>query len=510
MTDSTSRFGGTWRSKFGATWVFVAMLMTSSLLASTLSPTPESDEVGTLGVSMIDMLSTSSGSGTTSLSMLKHEVMNGKIDASGKGIDVALIDTGVAPVAGLENVMHGPDLSFEGASPQAAYIDTYGHGTHMAGIIAGTRSGQQGVAPGARIISVKVAGHDGKTTVPQVVAAIDWVVEHRNQDGLNIRVLNLSLGQQNIKTHIGDPLSMAVEKAWKAGIFVVVAAGNDGETYGQLDSPAIDPYVLAVGAADSLSADERNDLLVPSWSAMGNGSRDVDIVAGGRSVASYRVPGSSVDAKAPNARVGDDLFKGSGTSQAAAALSGAAALMLEANPSMSNDDLKKTFMAGADDLGNNDKRKAGEGLVDVVGASSDLQTNRQKHLPADNTSGLKVLSGKIQPVIGTTLSSTDTTFTATSLTTTRVYEPVSIEATSGATWSGGTWSGGTWSGATWSGATWSGGTWSGATWSGMKWSGATWSGATWSGGTWSGATWSGATWSGATWSGATWSGKGWN
>ena len=146
-------------------------------------------------------------------------------------------------------MLHGPDLSFEGSSPEAAYLDTYGHGTHMAGIIAGERSDAPGIAPGARIVSVKVAGHDGITTVPQVVAAIDWVVEHHNTDGLNIRVLNLSLGQAGVTSHVGDALSAAVERAWDAGIVVVVAAGNRGATQGHLDSPAIDPYAISVGAS---------------------------------------------------------------------------------------------------------------------------------------------------------------------------------------------------------------------------------------------------------------------
>ncbi len=137
----------------------------------------------------------------------------------------------------------------------------------MAGIIAGNRPGQEGVAPGARLISIKTAGHDGITTVPQVVAAIDWVVEHRNTNGLNIRVLNLSLGLSGVDDHRGDLLSAAVERAWNAGIFVVVAAGNGGLSQKHLDSPAIDPYVLAVGGFDFFNEN------VPAWSANGNGAR---------------------------------------------------------------------------------------------------------------------------------------------------------------------------------------------------------------------------------------------
>ncbi|MGI9605912.1 MAG: S8 family serine peptidase, partial [Acidimicrobiales bacterium] len=493
-------WGVTWHAPQGVTW-FIGMVLAASMMATALAPAAPADAntavVGTLKTSMVEMLSAESTTvlapetdatttvlepiydspvliaqpidmGVVHLSTVRQLSMNGSVSGDGSGIDVALIDTGVAPVSGLgaDRVLHGPDLSFESSHAQVAYIDTYGHGTHMAGIIAGNRSGHEGVAPGARIVSLKVAGHDGLTTVPQVVAAIDWVVEHKNTDGLNIRVLNLSLGQQGVTTHVGDVLSAAVERAWDAGIFVVVAAGNEGETYNQLDSPAIDPYVMAVGAADSTSHYRRAGYDVPAWSAVGNGLRNPDMVAAGKSVASYRVPGSTVDNAVPSARIGADLFKGSGSSQAAAATSGAAAVILGEFPNMTNDDLKATLKGSADTLKRESALTAGEGLLDAADSMSKPLSDDQSY---PNAAGPG--TGIITP--------------------------------NGSTWSGGTWSGGTWSGATWSGATWSGGTWSGATWSGATWSGATWSGATWSGGTWSGATWSGATWSGATWSGAT-------
>ncbi len=452
-------------------------------------------EVGELSTSMVEMLGTDQGTGVVSLSALRADVLGdtGLLTrtgamlstsrtiadvADGTGIDVALIDTGVSPVDGLDGkgkVLHGPDLSMEASAPEVAFLDTYGHGTHMAGVIAGTREGDVGIAPGARIVSVKVAGHDGVTTVPQVVAAIDWVVEHRNTDGMNIRVLNLSLGQQGVTSHVGDPLSAAVERAWRSGIVVVVAAGNDGETQPHLDSPAIDPYVMAVGAVDSRGQEARISRPVPTWSAYGDGERDPDVVAQGRSIASYRVPGSTIDEKYPDARIDQDLFRGSGTSQSAAVTSGVAAVMLSRYPNLTPDQVKFVLEYGAIDLEKESSRHEGEG-----------------HLNGDATVWAKASGSEPQefrPAAG---------------------EGTGILAPSGATWSGGTWSGATWSGATWSGATWSGGTWSGATWSGATWSGATWSGATWSGATWSGATWSGATWSGATWSGATWSGNGWS
>ncbi len=397
---------------------------------------------------------------------------------AGQGVDVALIDTGIAPVSGLngpDKVLHGPDLSAEGTFQQTAYLDTYGHGTHMAGIIGGDRPGHEGVAPGSRIISLKVAGQDGATTVPQVVAAIDWVIDHRRSDGLNIRVLNLSLGQSGITTHVGDPLSAAVERAWQAGIVVVVATGNDGEEERTVDSPAIDPYVVAVGAVDSrVSPFMFTDRTVPEWS-QGGFDRTPDLVAPGTSIASYRVPGSAIDEAAPGGRYGDGLFLGSGTSQAAAVTSGVAAVLIANNPSLTPDQVKATIETGSWELPLIGDDRQGDGHIDGSSAfGAPVTWQPAQSFPSASGPGTGII------------------------------------APTGSTWSGGTWSGSTWSGSTWSGSTWSGGTWSGSTWSGSTWSGSTWSGSTWSGGTWSGSTWSGGTWSGSTWSGGTWSGNGWD
>lgn len=435
----------------------------------------EAVAVGVVGPSTVEMLGNESGSGVVTLKALRRDLFAWEGDfGDGSGIDIALIDTGVAPVAGLDGedkVLHGPDLSFEGSTPEVAYLDTYGHGTHLAGIIAGERRGHEGIAPGARIVSVKTAGHDGRTTVPQVVAAIDWVVEHRNHDGLNIRVLNLSLGQSGVSSHVGDHLSAAVERAWEAGIVVVVAAGNDGAVQSHLDSPAIDPYVIAVGSVDSTNGRwNKTSRAVPAWSATGTDSRSADFVAPGRSIASYRVPGSTIDTLAPAARLGDDLFLGSGTSQSAAVTSGVAALLVAAHPDLTPDEVKASIERQSFNLDGIAATRQGDGHLDGSASVGNWPTTwlpEQSFTPAAGGQ-----SGIVVPT-------------------------------------GATWSGGSWSGATWSGATWSGATWSGATWSGATWSGATWSGATWSGATWSGATWSGATWSGATWSGATWSGDGW-
>ena len=223
-----------------------------------------------------------------------------KSGSPGAGVDVALVDSGVAPVPALADpakVVVGPDLSFESQDPDLRYLDTYGHGTHMGGIIAGRERGKAsgagyasdtanfyGMAPDARLVEVKVADHDGAVDVSQVIAAIDWVVQNKSSNGLNIRVLNLSFGTMSPQAAQTDPLSWAAEVAWKAGVVVVASAGNDGATTPGIANPAYNPFVLAVGAADTKGTDTTADDVVPDFSARqgGNwGSRGIDLVAPG-------------------------------------------------------------------------------------------------------------------------------------------------------------------------------------------------------------------------------------
>ena len=370
---------------------------------------------------------------------------------TGKGIDVALIDSGVTAVRGLDQsgkILYGPDLSNEGGFDNLANLDTFGHGTHLAGIIAGDDGDQVGgIAPDSRIVSVKVAGATGETDVAQVIAGIDWVIEHKNDHGLNIRILNLSLGVSGVPTNAGDPLSIAVERAWDAGIVVVAAAGNRGNEAGGIDSPAVSPYVIAVGATESYDSSGKKDT-IPAWSSGGNEYRQPDVMAPGRSIMSFRVPGSMLDQLHPSAVVEGKYFVGSGTSQAAAVVSGFTAAMLSGYPSLTPDQVKYLFEEDAKEIS---KRVSVEGHgriqpKDTVRHTKDAgKAESQHHTKANRKQ--------------------DST------------EPV---ATLGATWSGGAWNGATWSGGVWSGATWSGATWSGATWSGATWSGATWSGTVWS------------------------------
>jgi subtilisin family serine protease len=377
---------------------------------------------------------------------------------TGDGVTVALIDTGVVLVNGLSGegkVVNGPDLSFDGPNENLRYLDLFGHGTHMAGIIAGRDDGAPadpssgprgrhflGVAPDAQILNIKVGDAIGSSEVSQVIAALNWVVDHRNDAGMNVRVINLAYGIDVATEYQVDDLAYAVEAAWRAGIVVVVAAGNDGNDHA-LRNPAFDPYVLAVGAVDTKGTQSTNDDTVPTFSNCGTESRAVDVFAPGVSVIGLRDPGSFADYFFPEARVGERFFRGTGTSQAAAIVSGAAALLIEQRPELTPDQVKALFMSTARPVPGASALCGNAGLIDM-----------------------KTLFRAATP----TTSQTWPTATNSS-----VYDELVVDGG----WDGQTWSGQTWSGQTWSGQTWSGQTWSGQTWSGQTWSGQTWSGQTW-------------------------------
>ncbi|MGW4942104.1 S8 family serine peptidase [Actinoplanes sp. NPDC004185] len=444
---------------------------------------------------------------------------------TGAGVGVALIDSGVAPVKGLYNVgqvVYGPDLSFESQSDNLRNLDTYGHGTHMAGIIAGsdpTSSGLHGMAPGAKIISLKVATADGATDVSQVIAAIDWVVAHRGDPGLNIRVLNLSFGTDSVQPAALDPLSFAVEQAWNKGIVTVVAAGNDGFAAGNLTMPAANPKVIAVGAADPMGTEARGDDTVAAFTNRGNAARHPDVLAAGRSLVSLRAPGSYIDRTYPSARISatldpeQRLFRGSGTSQAAAVVSGAVALLLQQRPALTPDQVKKLLMSTAAPIKNGDPYAAGAGQIDVVkAAATKTPAYQQTTTAATGLGKLEAARGSAHiydSVTGAALAGEADIFGKPWVATTWTAASKSQRSWTGGTWNGSAWTGTAWGTAvvgqqTWAPVTWNGRSWSGASWTGRSWSSAVWTGRSWSSDTWLGRSWSGRSWSSAGWPGEPW------
>jgi serine protease AprX len=437
---------------------------------------------------------------------------------TGDGVGVALVDTGVVPVKGLTagNVVNGPDLSFESQSADLRYLDTFGHGTHMAGIIAGNDdrrnfAGFTGIAPEAKLTSLKVGTVQGAVDVSQVVAAIDWVVTHRNDDPSHpIRVLNLSYGTDGTQDYRLDPLTHAVENAWRAGIVVVVAGGNSGTDNPSLNNPAYDPYVLAVGASDTKGTVDATDDVVPDFSSRGNADRRVDLVAPGKSIVSLRNPGSYIDASYPSAQVDDRFFKGSGSSQAAAVVSGAVALLLQSRPNLTPDQVKALLRSSAEPMPLADAAGRGAGELDVyrayrtatpqatqtwarsTGLGSLEAARGTQHVGDDNVD----LTGE-QTILGP--------FDA------KTWAPASaaFKAWNGGTWAGSTWTDGCWCETSWSGKSWAGKSWAGKSWAGKSWADHSWSGKSWAGKSWAGDGWTGSSWVGKSWAGKSWASAGW-
>jgi serine protease AprX len=439
---------------------------------------------------------------------------------TGAGVDVAIIDSGVTPVPGLDQagkLVHGPDLSFESQAPNLVHLDTFGHGTFMAGLIAGYDGGVNlslgqtlknyvGMAPGAHIVSVKVADAHGGTDVSQVIAAIDWVVQHRHDAGLDIRVLNLSFGTDSAQPYVLDPLAFAAEVAWHSGIFVVVAAGNSSAS-GRLMDPAMDPWVMAVGADDPHETVATIDDTILSFSARGDGVRNPDLVAPGKSLQGLRVPGSYIDVNHPEGRIDERYFRGSGTSQAAAIVSGAAALVIQQRPGITPDELKALLMATAQPLPAADTRGQGSGLLSLrTTLRAPTVPSVQSWQPATGTGSLELARGGKHLVLdGVPLDGERDIFGA-------PFDSAAMAAAtlSQTTWSGGVWNGSAWTGDGWSGNEWSANEWSGASWSGSEWSASEWSANEWSGSEWSASEWSGSEWSASEWSGSEWSASEWS
>ena len=312
----------------------------------------------------------------------------------GTGVTVAVVDTGVTPTPDLTG-SHGPRLLARvDLTSEHDGLDHYGHGTHMIGVVAGdgtlSQEAYAGAAPEANVVSVKVAGWDGATDVSTVIAGLQWVVANASQYG--IRVVNLSFGTDSAQPAAVDVLDEAVERVWRAGIVVVVSAGNRGPLGGTVTKPGDDPYVITVGAADINGTASPLDDTVADFSSRDAGKPD--LVAPGMSVVATRAPGSTVDSFRPLARVGADYFKGTGTSQAAAVVSGVVARLIEANPALTPDQVKwvleqtanGTALAGVDG--------GGAGLVDAAAAV-------QVVAPLKSRPVLSVANGGRRPSAGT-------------------------------------------------------------------------------------------------------------
>jgi serine protease AprX len=372
---------------------------------------------------------------------------------TGRGVGVAVIDSGINGDA--------PDFLEADGTPRVTNVlatgaatvpgDTVGHGTHVAGIIAGNslnrpagdpnRGRYLGVAPEADLIAVKAADDAGNSTVLDVINALQFVVDHR--DDLNIRVVNLSVSADVPGNYRIDPLAAAVEFAWHSGIVVVAAAGNRGNASDAARyAPGNDPYVISVGATDDAGTVPPLDDRVASFSSRGRtqeGYAKPEVVAPGARIVAPLAAGSAFAQLAPATSLVDgEYLRIGGTSMAAPVVAGAAALLLQARPELNPDQVKALLTqhvsTTADKVGQLDVAKA-------LTASPGPGANR--NLTPNPTVNEALVAARIDP--------TRATWTR-------------------ATWTRTDWTRATWTRATWTRATWTAGAdglttpWARATW----------------------------------------------
>ena len=347
---------------------------------------------------------------------------------TGSGVGIAVVDSGVQPSNFFgARLVGGAD--FSGANNPLA--DGFGHGTHMAGIIAGS-SGSigapasfTGIAPRATLVSVRVADNTGASSLLKVLQGLDWVYKNRN--GYNIKVVNLSLGVPVYADYTQDPLVAATQRLWYSGVTVVASAGNIGPGL-NLTSPATDPTIIAVGAVDTTSTLTTQDDAPAAFSASAATANDraPTVLVPARSIQSVMATGSVASLLAPIAGIGPKFIKGTGTSQAAAIVSGQAALMLSSKDGLGPVDIKQNLCKFATNPGWGAK-KQGCGVATVVA------------MTAANLLTTYTWEGYPEATVSATIGDAAADLAA------RVAGPQVVS------WQGASWQGASWQGSSWQG-----------------------------------------------------------
>jgi serine protease AprX len=313
----------------------------------------------------------------------------------GTGVGIAVLDSGIDSnhaAFSSSRVVKSVDFTGEGITS-----DSYGHGTHVASIAAGngqvSNNSYVGIAPNASIVNLRVLNSQGVGSVSSLLAALDWI--KTNKDTYKIRVVNMSLGTSAVDSYKNDPVCLAVRSLVNAGLVVVAAAGNEGKDssgtklYGQIHSPGIDPSVITVGAANTYGTDARNDDTVTTYSSRGptrsfwtdaSGVKHYDnlvkpdVVAPGNKIIDAQAAGNllvtqnpTLDANVSGSSARDQMYL-SGTSMAAPVVSGAAALLLQANPKLTPNMVKALLMYTAQPLPGFNTFEQGAGEVNLEGA----------------------------------------------------------------------------------------------------------------------------------------------
>lgn len=433
----------------------------------------------------------------------------------GRGVTVAVVDTGVADVPDLSGRIVGHvDVTGSGGG------DGYGHGTFMAGLIAASGASSdgayRGVAPGARILDVKVARQDGSTDLSSVLEGLQAVADRGSR--YDVRVLNLSMSSGSTTPYQIDPLNQALRGLWHRGVTVVVSSGNDGPGAGTVSAPGNDPTLLTVGGVHENGTAAHDDDTVAVWSGRGRTNQGVakpDLVAPGASVVGLRSPGSVIDGRYPGSRVGEHYFRGSGTSMSAAVTSAAVADLLAENPRLRPDDVKQLLRGTAyRSAGLADVESAGSGGLDLAAALADVD-DADGRARRDVTAAAPGSPAKWR-ALSEAIEAGDVRAAE------RAWYALGPQARSWAarSWAGldsGTqeWVARSWVARSWASTDaevqeWAARSWAARSWAGDGWSARSWAARSWAGGDWAARSWAGGDWAARSWASETWSARSWS
>ncbi|HEY0003647.1 MAG TPA: S8 family serine peptidase, partial [Pyrinomonadaceae bacterium] len=336
---------------------------------------------------------------TTTLFGIVTATMTTTTTLDGAGLSIAIIDSGIErthksflDANGLSRVIVDQDFTGEGRTD-----DPFGHGTHVASAAAGNGQFSQGsytgIAPGAKLVNLRVLDSEGTGNISSLLGALDWVMTNRTL--YNIRVVNMSLGTPAIDSYLDDPVCLAVRRLVDAGVVVLAAAGNNGKdsagqkVYGRIHSPGDEPSAITVGATNTFGTDERGDDAITTYSSRGptrgyrtddGGVRHYDnlfkpdLVAPGNKVIWAEAPGNNIVTAHPELDAGvgasanEKMMYLSGTSMATPVAAGAAALLLQANPSLTPNLIKAILMYTAQPLAGFNMFEQGAGQINIEGA----------------------------------------------------------------------------------------------------------------------------------------------
>jgi serine protease AprX len=402
----------------------------------------------------------------------------------GEGIAVAVIDSGIATDRDFSTVPSKPftrilrQISFSTNAHSTS--DEFGHGTHVAGIIGGHGGASNGlysgIAPGVNLINLKISDDFGMAYESDTVDALQWIFE--NKDAYNIRVVNLSINSTVEQSYHLSPLDAAVEILWFNGIVVIASAGNEGQSEGINTvnaAPANDPFIITVGASHEQVTANRTDDTLLSDSAHGitiDGYHKPELIAPGKDIISVLAASSDWYYDHPERAVlGKEYFRLSGTSMAAPMVTGSVALMLQAEPSLTPDQVKYRLTHTGEFID-------GYPYLDVLDAVTTHTTESANEgvIPHMLLAKMALIAYWSNTECGETCD----------------------------------WENIDWSAVNWNSVNWNSVNWNSVNWNSVNWNSVNWNSVNWNSVNWNSVNWNSVNWNSVNWNSVNWNSVNWN